>query len=122
MKKICILLLVFLLIGCKKTDDISIIVPYGSPQLSQLYLQQSEDYAVDVVIGPEPLLAAFGSESHDVIFAPINLGAKLFTANENYTLLSVVTWGNYFFICPTNITEISQLQGQTVVVFGKNQV
>lgn len=97
------------------------MVPYGNPQISQIYLQDSKDYKVDVVVGADPLVAAFGSLSHDVIFAPINLGAKFYNVKDDYQLLGVVTWGNYYLISEQEIT-LESIKNQTIHVFGQNQV
>jgi len=123
MKKILILLLVIMLVGCSSKEKITIMVPYGSPQMSQLYLQDNnKNYESNVVIGADPLVAAFGSSSHDVIFAPINLGAKMFQSKEDYFLLGVVTWGNYYLVSNVEISEFSELDGKNIIVFGRNQV
>lgn len=123
MKKIWIILLIVFLSGCSSTEKIKMMVPYGSPQLSQLYLQDNQNlYDVDIVIGADPLVAAFGSNSHDVIFAPINLGAKMFNSKEDYVLLGVVTWGNYYLVSATEILDFNSLNQKNIIVFGRNQV
>jgi NitT/TauT family transport system substrate-binding protein len=123
MKKILlIILLSFILFGCKKDDSITIIVPYGSPKLAQLYLENSDDYKVDVVNGADPLVAAFGSSSHDVIFAPTNLGAKMYQSKDSYQLLATIVWGNYYLVSSEQQEfNISSLDGKSITVFGKNQ-
>ncbi|PKK98364.1 MAG: hypothetical protein CVV57_07635 [Tenericutes bacterium HGW-Tenericutes-2] len=123
MKKILlIILLSFILFGCKKDDSITIIVPYGSPKLAQLYLENSDDYQVDVVNGADPLVAAFGSSSHDVIFAPTNLGAKMYQSKDSYQLLATIVWGNYYLVSSEEQEfNISSLDGKRITVFGKNQ-
>jgi len=123
MKKILlIILLSFILFGCKKDDSITIIVPYGSPKLAQLYLENSDDYQVDVVNGADPLVAAFGSSSHDVIFAPTNLGAKMYQSKDSYQLLATIVWGNYYLVSNEEQEfNISSLDGKGITVFGKNQ-
>lgn len=120
-KKIVILIFMSFLVGCSKTDAITMIVPFGNPQLSQLNLQDNKSYSVDIVIGADPLVAAFGSASHDVIFAPINLGARFYQSKDDYTLLGVVTWGNYFLISERDLS-LETIKDQTIVVFGRNQV
>jgi NitT/TauT family transport system substrate-binding protein len=123
MKKLCIVILVIFLFGCSSSEKVKMMVPYGSPQMSQLYLQDNQDqYDVDIVIGADPLVAAFGSNSHDIIFAPINLGAKMFNSKENYVLLGVVTWGNYYLVSENELSDFSSLDQKNIVVFGKNQV
>ncbi|MDO9629479.1 MAG: hypothetical protein Q7I99_06230 [Acholeplasmataceae bacterium] len=123
MKKILlIMLIVFTMFGCQKADQLKIIVPFGSPELAQLYLEDSKDYQVDVVFGPDPLIAAFGSKSHDVIFAPTNLGAKMYQSNDTYQLLATVIWGNYFLVSSKAETfDVASLNGQEIIVFGQNQ-
>lgn len=122
LKKLILLVLLSFLVGCTKTDTITILVPFGNPQLSQLNLQKNKDtYHVDVVIGADPLVAAFGSASHDVIFAPVNLGARFYQSKDDYTLLGVVTWGNYFLISERPLS-LDTIKDQTIVVFGRNQV
>ena len=123
MKKILlIILLSFILFGCKKDDSITIIVPYGSPELAQLYLENSNDYQVDVVNGADPLIAAFGSSSHDVIFAPTNLGAKMYQSKDSYQLLATIVWGNYYLVSSEQQEfNISSLDNKGITVFGKNQ-
>jgi NitT/TauT family transport system substrate-binding protein len=123
MKKLYIMIFIlFILVGCKKTEEITMIVPFGSPQLAQLYMQESKDYNVDIVQGADPLVAAFGSGSHDVIFAPTNLGAKLYQSRQTYQLLATIVWGNYYFVTQKqDITNIQDLDGEEIVVFGQNQ-
>jgi len=113
------------LFGCTAEETViySVIAPNGSPALAQMYLQNdSEHYAVDIVSGPDPLLAAFGSGSHDFIFAPTNLGAKLYTASQDYILVAAVTFGNYYLVTDSADTfDIDSLEGKDIVVFGQNQ-
>jgi len=121
---IILLTLSVLLYGCQKeTEVLTIMVPSGSPALAQIYLQQDvEQYRVDVVNGADALLYAFGSESHDVIFAPTNLGAKLYQSGMNYLFAGTVVWGNYYLIAKNQSSfDIASLQGKNVVVFGQNQ-
>jgi NitT/TauT family transport system substrate-binding protein len=121
-KLLLIILLSFILFGCQKNDSITLIVPYGSPKLAQLYLESSSDYLVDVVNGADPLIAAFGSSSHDVIFAPTNLGAKMYQSKDTYQLLASIVWGNYYLVSSQSEEfNISSLGGKDIVIFGKNQ-
>ncbi len=123
MKKILLIIfLTFVLFGCQKDNPITMIVPFGSPELAQLYLENSNDYKVDIVSGPDPLVAAFGSLSHDVIFAPTNLGAKMYQSKESYVLLASIVWGNYYLVSSQfEALDVSSLNGKEIIVFGKNQ-
>jgi NitT/TauT family transport system substrate-binding protein len=91
--------------------------------LSAVWLKNNTDaYAVDLVNGADALVAAFGAESHDVIFAPTNLGAKLIASGIDYVFAATVVWGNYYFVS-TEKTDFSlaSLVGKTITVFGQNQ-
>ena len=116
----------FLLAACATTGPervLSVMVPAGSPALAQLHVQaDAESYSVDVVNGSDPLVAAFGSGSHDVIFAPTNLGAKLYASGCGYLFAGAVVWGNYYLVAKTAAEfTLASLEGKTVVVFGQNQ-
>lgn len=121
-KLICAVLFVIILVSCQTTQDsISMIVPAGSPELAQLFMQSQERYQVDIVQGADPLVAAFGSKSHDVIFAPTNLGAKMYASSPDYYLLGVVVWGNLYLVSTTPLDHFSDLMHQEITVFGQNQ-
>lgn len=121
-KKYIIVIIAFMLLSllssCKK-EQITMIVPAGSPQYAQLYMQHSDDYDVTIVEGADPLVAAFGSISYDVIVAPINLGAKLYDSKPDYQLISVITWGSYYLISTSDINEMDDAE---IIAFGQNQV
>lgn len=121
MKKLWIIILVIFLYGCQPSEKLSIMVPQGSPQLATLGLDDDR-YDMDVVLGADPLVAAFGSMSHDAIIAPTNLGAKLYQSKPSYILAATLVWGNYYLISSSFDTfSIDQLEGQSIVVFGQNQ-
>jgi len=119
-KTLTILIFLLVLSGCKPSESISMIVPYGTPELSQLYMEDSKDYQVDIVQGADPLISAFGSVSHDVIFAPTHLGAKMYHSIGSYRLAASIIWGNYYLVS-TEELSIEDLSGRDIVVFGQNQ-
>jgi NitT/TauT family transport system substrate-binding protein len=99
------------------------MVPAGSPALSQLYVQADDShYTVDVINGSDPLVAAFSSQSHDVIFAPTNLGAKLYNAgSSDYLFAGTIVWGNYYLVGKGQPSfTLASLAGKTITVFGQN--
>ena len=110
-----------ILFGCSESDDIRFMIPKGNPELASIYLNDSDEYTLDLVNGPDPLVAAFGSSSHDVIVAPLTLGTKFFNAKEEYQLLGVMTWGNYYLVSEKSL-DLEDLMNQKVYVFGQNQV
>lgn len=118
------LLLIFMFMGCQKEVEVmTIMTPSGIPALSQMYLQQDEEqYIVDIVVGADPLVSAFAAETHDFIFAPTNLGAKLYHSSDNYRFLAGVSFGSYYFITvQEEAFTINSLENKEIVVFGQNQ-
>jgi len=128
MKKMIVLCFVLLLtmLSCQSNDteeveSLSILVPNGVPSIAQSYLEynQSDIYGIDRISGPQPLVAAFTSESHDVIIAPVNLGANLYSKGMNYQLAGIVTWSNLQIISRFEITDISLLSGKDIIAYGE---
>ena len=108
--------------SCKTQSKISVIVPQGSPELAITYIKNDDNYRVDVVIGADPLVAAFSSQSHDVIIAPTNLGAKLYQSTPSYIMLAVLVEGNYYLASRSKkLDTFADIENQQVVIFGKNQ-
>lgn len=121
MKKLLIFLIVCILVSCTPQNKVSLMAPQGSPLMTVLGLDQ-DDYSIDVVNGADPLVAAFGSNSHDAIIAPTNLGIKLYASKPDYKLAALIVFGNYHLIS-TSFTDgnMTELQDKHVVVFGQNQ-
>ena len=126
MKKILTLLLSVLaligLVGCSDSEPLTIIVPNGAPAVAQIFVQDnSEDYVVDVVNGEDPLVAAYGSSSHDFIFSATNLGAKMYSSGVEYKFLAAITFGNLFLVSSQEEDfTIESLEGKEIVLFGQN--
>jgi NitT/TauT family transport system substrate-binding protein len=117
------------LIGCNtETTEpevvLSVMVPSGSPALAQIYLENDPlHYDVDVVNGSDPLVAAFAAKTHDVIFAPTNLGAKLYNSGgSTYRFGGTVVWGNYYLVGKGHdLFDLDSMAGKSIIVFGQNQ-
>lgn len=129
MKKIMFLSMMFLLVltGCEEAESISVIVPNGAPALSQIKIenemseQENPLYEIDTVYGADPLVSAFGSESHEIIVAPTNLGAKLFKkAEAPYQFAGTLTWGNLYLSSQEPLDTYEDLDGKSIIAFGKN--
>ncbi len=130
-KIICTFALVLILAGCRQETDqvtLNIMIPLGSPALAQTYMEstlpslgENVDYSIDIVSGTDPLVAAFGSESHNIIYAPTNLGAKLISTGVDYSYAGTVVWGNYYFATGADIDfTIANLEGREIVLFAEN--
>jgi len=108
--------------ACVEPEGLSFMVPSGSPALAQIYVQAEGYHHIDIVNGADPLIAAFGSGSHDVIFAPTNLGAKLIASGCDYVFAGAVVWGNYYLVSTGKAAfDVASLEGAGIVAFGPNQ-
>lgn len=124
------LILAFTLSSCARPEEVSfkVMAPLGSPALAQTHMQNElpslgshVTYEIEVVSGTDPLIAAFGSGSHDVIYAPTNLGAKLISTGVDYQFAGAVVWGNLYLATGTDDSfDLSDLDGKEVVIFGQN--
>lgn len=102
-------------------QDVSIIVPAGTPALGLAnYKVAHSEAKFDITNGSDELIAAFGTKSHDVVVAPVNLGAKFFNTNGNYVLAKTFVWGNLFLASKSDLTSFDDIDGKKLVVFGKN--
>jgi len=134
MKRIFVFCLItiasFTLIACNDDTEettLDIMVPAGSPSLSQTHFQHERpdidgaEYDIEIVSGPDPLGAAFGSESHEIIFAPTNVGARLYnTGDVPYIFAGTVTWGNLYLASGQDIENLEDLDGESIVLFGQS--
>lgn len=117
-----VLMLTLLLSGCKAEERVKVLVPFGAPHMAILNFDDEQAYDVHIVFGTDPIVAAFGSGTYDIIFAPTQLGAKMYHSKPEYQLLGALTWGNLYLITSDETIENWQdLEGKTITLFGKNQ-
>lgn len=139
MKKLLFIPVLFLsflgLVACKNEENniktIKIVAPAGAPALSQVLIahnSKSKDYTIggynisfEVVNGADAVTAAITSKSHDVIIAPINLGAKLYKNNNTYKYAANITDGNLYF-ASTSPFELEDLNTKNLVFFGEGTI
>lgn len=129
MKKNILLISLAMLISCGQNSSsvsntkISILTPDGTPTLAlaEFYSDHKDDYSVfDIKGGSDPLLSAFTTQSYDVIVAPTSLGAKMYSANQNYVLYETIVWGNLYLASKSEITSLNDLENKSVTLFSKN--
>ncbi len=107
----------------KEEREVTILAPQGTPALVQMYIEKDKadfNYKIDLCQGSDPLAAAFASKSYDFIYAPLNLGAKLYVKTKGYKLLATVVDCNYYFVT-TGVEEINKeaFENKSIVVFGQ---
>lgn len=131
MRKIFIVLLSFWLflslMGCSfrgTRERVLILVPDGLPALAQTHLEYTRPvigntpYDIERVSGPAPLIAAMASRSHDIIIAPLTVGARLIEGGSPYQCAAIITWGNLFLISGTSLTHLEEIEGRDLIGFG----
>lgn len=113
------LMLVFLT-SCKKEEDINVILPNGTPLIAIAGVE-NEQVIYENVGNTFLLTAAFTSNSHDVIIAPINVGAKLFNLNTSiYQLDSIITFSNIYLVSKGKLDSVNDLTGKKIAAYGNN--
>lgn len=113
-------------------ETIKIIAPNGAPALSQVKIysdSQADDYTIggykvsfDIVSGPDGLKSAITSKTHEVVVAPVNLGASLYKSNQTYQYAANISDGNLYLASTTEINEFTDLAGKKLVFFGENTI
>ncbi|MFA6842974.1 MAG: hypothetical protein WCR33_01065 [Bacilli bacterium] len=127
---ILVLVLLFTVAGCKNdtpdepVEPLKVLVPNGSPLIGfGSILDDTTNYDITTITGPDLLTSAFVSDDYDVIISGITLGAKLYTLDStNYRLSTVFTEGNVFILSRGNetISDLSVLEGKNVIGFGES--
>lgn len=115
-----------LLVSCteSKTNKVSIIVPSGTPTLgvADALYSDADLFDYNVVQGSDALVAAFTNANYDIIVAPVNLGAKFYSSLNNfeYVFYQTIVGGCFYLVTSEDITELSQINGKEITVFGAN--
>ena len=109
-------------------EDVSfdILVPSGSTAMSVAHFAATKPelgdhvmYSVNPYVqGSDPLVAAFTSETSQVIVAPTNLGATLYQKEVPYQLVATLVWGNLYLISNEELT-FDDLSGRKITAFGQ---
>lgn len=124
MKRLLSLILVLIclccFVGCKEKEAkvFKVIVPTGTPLLSIGGLLDDSEFNIEVVNGSDPLQAAFIGNDYDMIIAPLNLGAKLYMANNSKYLLEAIITTNNTYLISQNEYDVLDMNKKTVLAYG----
>jgi len=124
---ISLVLSIFIITSCTKKDEkiVKIMVPSGAPTLGLVKIWYEEEELVDYKIefesksGADPLTAAITSKSHNIVIAPTNLGANLYSKNKGYVYAGTLTFGNLYLASREKI-NLDDLEGKTINAFAQN--
>lgn len=105
-----------------KSSSLSMMIPTGTPLFGlSTYLDRNEKIGLEVVEGGDALTAAFAKKEKDIIVAPINVGANMYSKNKSYKLFETIVWGNLYVASRYEITSFSDIANKKIAVFGTNQ-
>lgn len=101
-------------------EPVSILCPTGAPALSIQGAADLEDVSIEYVDGSDLLTSELAKEDgeYDIIVAPTNVGAKVYSESKSYNLDAVLTWGNLYLVGP----EGTDLKTASIAAFGQNAV
>lgn len=102
------------------TEPVSILCPTGAPALSIQGAADLEDVSIEYVDGSDLLTSELAKEDgeYDIIVAPTNVGAKVYSESKSYNLDAVLTWGNLYLVG----SEGTDLKTASIAAFGQNAV
>lgn len=113
------------ILGCadNSNEKINIIVPNGITLIAVGGLINTQDINIENVEGPDLLISAMTSKSHQVIIAPLNVGAKLYMKGQSsYKLAAMLTYGNLYIVSKkaSTLNSLADLEGKQIMAFGQN--
>lgn len=120
------LFLIILLVSCgnkdaERVNKVSVIVPNGSPYLAIAGLLGNDNVDIEVVSGPANLQSVLVSGTHDIVIAPVNLGANLYNkGNSQYQIAHILTTNNAYIVTKNgnNLQTVKDLKDEEVLGFG----
>lgn len=101
-------------------EPVKILCPTGAPALAVLGAVGDENITIDYTEGTDLLTAelAKADSEYDIIVAPTNLGAKIYSNTQAFNLEATLTWGNLYLVGPAD-TDITAVE---VAAFGEQAV
>ena len=106
-------------------NEVSVLVPSGTPYLALCGLLNSEKIKVDISNGPSVLQSALPSGAYDIIVAPINLAVNLYNkGNSSYQVSHILTANNTFVVTKSEnkLDSIMDLKDEKVLAFASNGI
>ena len=128
-KILSILVMPLLLISCNSnitstsnSYTLTVAVPKGAPAIAQSLISYNIDNKANILDGAPNIKAALTAGSYDLIYAPSNLGCQVYNANQSYTMLAGITFGNLYFASTSSINSVSDLNNKNIILFGKGSI
>jgi len=128
-KILSILVMPLLLISCNSnitstsnSYTLTVAVPKGAPAIAQSLISYNIDNKANILDGAPNIKAALTAGNYDLIYAPSNLGCQVYNANQSYTMLAGITFGNLYFASTSSINSVSDLNNKNIILFGKGSI
>ena len=105
------------------SEEIKVVVPQGNPFIAVGNLIGEENIKIDPVNGAQGVKTALVGNDYDIVIAPLNLGAQLYSKNNSvYELDSVIALGNTYIVSKagTKLDSLEDLQGKTILAYSQN--
>ena len=101
---------------------LTLTAPSGAPALAVATLAAENPDGYTFVTS-DTIAAAFAGGEADFIIAPVNAGAKLYSAGKStYKLAAMVSWGNLYIASRKADLKAEDLNGAVVTLFGENTI
>ena len=128
------------LVACKQNDapattnptveetvdnyKMTIASPGGAPAISiaTLINDYKDEYTYTPNLEPQALKPLFQKKEMDAIFAPVNMGATLYSKTQGYQLGAVVTWGNLYIASQKPDFKLEDLNNMPLTIFSEKSV
>src|SRR5690606_22504757 len=126
---LCSILGLVFLSSCGNGKDektIKVMMPEGAPTLGLVKMMHDNEKILNkkieyTVTKANLISTAFTSKSHEIIVAPTNVGAKLYSVNPDYVYAGTLTLGNLFLVSRNEMTA-EDLEGRTIYAFGQGSI
>jgi len=124
MKKINILLSIFLLSSCSSiketTSSLRIVCPTGAPAIAFYNEAKNPNFETNSV--PSNIIAMMSDDSNkDIIVIDTVSGIKAINNGVNYKIAASITFGNFYIASTGNDENNTMDVDDKIVLFGKNQ-
>lgn len=106
--------------GISISEEVTILTPNGTPYVAIAGVLGTENVKIETVAGAANLQTALASGSHDIVIAPVNVGANLYNkGNSKYQISHIITSNNVYIVTRSEneLNSIINLKDQKVLGF-----
>ena len=108
---------------CKNKSELLFYAPDGAPALSIVkFINENENFDTGEkisyhIVQSNMVSSAITTNEADFVILPLNLATKLYNNDkEKYTMIAVITHGNFYFVSKKEISKKDDLIGKTILI------